>query len=180
MSAGPPTPARRTCGPGLADYNYSIDPSIGTMADFEAFVARCHDHGIASSCSATSAMRATPRRSSSRHRTTIATACRAANATGFISARSPANAGTGANAGAYFFGYWGGNIPSYNFATAAWREETSKYIRFWMDKGLDGFALDAPAVYDGITVDINNACISDVLRQYDGTWMNPEGAARHS
>ena len=52
-------------------------------------------------------------------------------------------------AGAYYYGYWGenGQIPNYNFDSAAWRAECKKYVTYWADFGFDGVALDAPPAY---------------------------------
>jgi hypothetical protein len=169
--AGPPDV---WAGLGATD-NYSIDPSIGTMADFESLIARCHAHGI----------RLLMFGNVGYARDTAPFFLKAQDdyRNGVLSRERDwfhfrAEPGDrwhwSPRAGAYFFGFWGDNIPSYNFRNAAWREEASHYIRFWMDKGIDGFALDAPDVYDGITPEINNAYLSDVLRTYD-TWANSEG-----
>lgn len=168
-------PADVWAGLGATD-NYSIDPSIGTMADFQELIAQAHARG----------MRVMMFGNVGYARDT---------ASFFLKAQDDQRANVSSKerawfhfrstggerwywssrAGAYYYAYWGQNIPSYDFNSQAWRDETRKYIRFWMDKGLDGFALDAPAVYDGITPAINNTHITDVLRTYD-TWANSEGA----
>ncbi|ATB27203.1 discoidin domain-containing protein [Melittangium boletus] len=168
-------PADVWAGLGATD-NYSIDPSIGTLADFQNLLTQAHARG----------MRVLMFGNVGYARDT---------ASFFLKAQDDNRnnvyskermwfhfRSTGgerwywsSRAGAYYYAFWGQNIPSYNFNTQEWRDETRKYIRFWMDKGLDGFALDAPAVYDGITPAINNAHITDVLRTYD-TWANSEGA----
>ncbi|WP_434381367.1 discoidin domain-containing protein [Melittangium boletus] len=168
-------PADVWAGLGATD-NYSIDPSIGSMSDFQNLLTQARARG----------MRVLMFGNVGYARDT---------ASFFIKAQDDNRTNTyskermwfhfratggerwywSSRAGAYYYAFWGQNIPSYNFNTQEWRDETRKYIRFWMDKGLDGFALDAPAVYDGITPAINNAHITDVLRAYD-TWANSEGA----
>ncbi|WP_218158153.1 discoidin domain-containing protein [Stigmatella aurantiaca] len=168
-------PADVWAGLGATD-NYSIDPSIGTMADFQNLLTQAHARGmrVLMFGNVGYARDTAPffLKAQDDNRNNVYSKERMwfhFRATGgerwYWSSR----------AGAYYYAFWGQNIPSYNFNTQEWRDETRKYIRFWMDKGLDGFALDAPAVYDGITPAINNAHITDVLRSYD-TWANSEGA----
>ena len=173
--AGPPDV---WAGLGATD-NYAVDPSIGTMADLEAFVAEAHRLGLrvmmfgnvgyARDTAPFFVKAQDDRRDGVESR----------ERDWFHFRDEPAEpAGRwhwSDRAGAYFYGYWGDNIPNYNFASPAWRDEASRYLRFWMDKGFDGFALDAPEVYDGITAEINDAHLTDVLRAYD-VWANPEGA----
>ncbi|TDD53198.1 hypothetical protein E1263_28290 [Kribbella antibiotica] len=74
----------------------------------------------------------------------------------------------------YYWGTWDAKAPSFNYSSQAWLEEARKYLRFWMDKGVDGIALDAPNVYHTTTLPKNNYAITDVLRNYDA-FMNGEG-----
>lgn len=170
--AGPPDV---WAGLGATD-NYSIDPSIGTMEHFESLIARCHENGIRLLMFGNVGYARDTAPFFIKAQDDYRNGVESRERDWFHFRKEPGERWHWSDrAGAYFFGFWGDNIPSYNFNNAAWREETKKYIRFWMDKGLDGFAVDAPAVYDGITPEINNECISDVLRTYD-TWANPEGA----
>lgn len=168
-------PADVWAGLGATD-NYTIDPSIGTMADFQNLITQAHAKGmrVLMFGNVGYARDTAPffLKAQDDNRNNVYSKERM-----WFHFRS-----TGGDrwywssrAGAYYYAFWGQNIPSYNFNTQEWRDETRKYIRFWMDKGLDGFALDAPAVYDGITPAINNTYITDVLRSYD-TWANSEGA----
>lgn len=75
---------------------------------------------------------------------------------------------------AWYWATWDPRAPSFNFRTQAWREETRKYIRFWMDKGLDGMVLDAPSVYHYMTRKRNNNTLIRPLHNYD-TFRNGEG-----
>jgi hypothetical protein len=168
-------PADVWAGLGATD-NYSIDPSIGTMADFQNLIAQAHARG----------MRVLMFGNVGYARDTAPFFVKAQDDNRnnvyskermwFHFRSTPGERWYwSSRAGAYYYAFWGQNIPSYNFNTQEWRDETRKYIKFWMDKGLDGFALDAPDVYDGINASINNAHITDVLRGYD-TWANSEGA----
>ncbi len=170
--AGPPDV---WAGLGATD-NYNIDPSIGTMTDFLNLIAQAHARGmkVLMFGNVGYARDTAPFfvKAQDDNRNNVYSKERMwfhFSSTGgdrwYWSSR----------AGAYYYAFWGQNIPSYNFNTQEWRDETRKYIKFWMDKGVDGFGLDAPAVYDGINVAINNTYITDVLRAYD-TWANPEGA----
>jgi ribulose bisphosphate carboxylase small subunit len=71
----------------------------------------------------------------------------------------------------WYYGFWGERLPSYNWETQTWRNEATKIIRFWMDKGADGIGLDAPAVYWGFTRELNNRYITDTLANYNASRM---------
>jgi hypothetical protein len=169
-------PADVWAGLGATD-NYSIDPSIGTMADFQNLLTQAHARGmrVLMFGNVGYARDTAPffLQAQDDNRDNVNSQVRRWF---HFSATGGEHWYWSSRAGAYYYAYWGQNIPSYNFNTQEWRDETRKYIRFWMDKGLDGFALDAPAVYDGITPVINNTHITDVLRSYD-TWANSEGAS---
>jgi len=168
-------PADVWAGLGATD-NYNIDPSIGTMTDFLNLLSQAHARGMKVLFFGNVGY--------ARDLAPFFVKAQDDNRNNVYSKERmwfhfSATGGNGwywsSRAGAYYYAFWGQNIPSYNFNTQEWRDETRKYIKFWMDKGVDGFAVDAPAVYDGISVPINNTYITDVLRSYD-TWANPEGA----
>ena len=46
---------------------------------------------------------------------------------------------------AYFYANWDPQLPSFAWASPAWRTEAARYLRFWADRKVDGFGLDAPA-----------------------------------
>ncbi|SDW80426.1 discoidin domain-containing protein [Paenibacillus sp. CF384] len=173
-------------GLGATD-NYGVDTSLGTMAEMENLISQAHAKGI----------RIVVMLNPGYARDTAAMFLKAADDYRnnvyskerywfhFSPTPSPYERWTwSARANAYYWAYWGddpatpqwdSNIPSYNFANQEWRDEAKKYLRFWMDKGFDGIVLDAPVVYDGINVSINNSSITDVLRNYDIS-SNAEGA----
>ncbi|MBM7113260.1 alpha-amylase family glycosyl hydrolase [Archangium primigenium] len=45
--------------------------------------------------------------------------------------------------GAYYYGVFWGGMPDLNMRTPAVREEAKRLATFWLDKGVDGFRLDA-------------------------------------
>jgi glycosidase len=45
--------------------------------------------------------------------------------------------------GAYYYGVFWGGMPDLNLQTPAVREEVKRIASFWLDKGVDGFRLDA-------------------------------------
>ena len=167
-------------GLGATD-NFAVDPILGTMADFENLIARAHSKG----------MKVVFFGNAGYARDT---------APFFIKAQddqrnnvyspermwfnfSPTDQGKGwywsERAKAFYYAYWDSHLPSYNYNTKEWQEESQRYLRFWLDKGVDGFVLDAPGNYDGFQGGNgkirNNANITDVLRNYDIS-SGPEGA----
>lgn len=163
-------------GLGATDL-YTIDPSIGTMADFENLLRRAHDLGMVVHFFANPgyAHITAPffQKAERDYRDGINSVerqwfdfqpCQGANGQWRWSP----------TARACFFGYWDATLPSFNWSTPQWRAEAKKYLRFWADKGVDGFGLDAPAVYHYNDVARNNEVITDTLRNYD-IMLNPEG-----
>jgi len=45
--------------------------------------------------------------------------------------------------GAYYYGVFWGGMPDLNFASPAVREEMKRLAKLWLDRGVDGFRLDA-------------------------------------
>lgn len=170
-------------GLGATD-NYDIDPSIGTMQDFEVLLDEAHARdmkviffGNVGYCSneAPFFQKACDDERNdvySKERKWFSFSKTRLNNQWFWSERAQA----------YYFSYWGntdganGRIPSYNFNNQEWRDECKKYLKFWADKGVDGLYLDAPEVYLGITDDIIKEYIVDVLNGYDGLSTNAEGS----
>jgi hypothetical protein len=183
---GPRTP---WAGLGATD-NYAIDPSIGTMADFERLIGTAHQLGMRvvmfgnagySSPAAPFWDRA-QRDAASVERRWFA----------IVPASGPGACDNGARwywselARGCYFSFWtdpfnaANHMPSYNFANQEWRDETARYLRFWMDKGLDGFGMDAPRAYLNInsSPNISQRYITAVLDNYD-SWTLPEGLQPH-
>ena len=83
-------------------------------------------------------------------------------------------------ANAYYYGYWGenGKIPTFNFNNKEWQDETSRYISFWVNMGIDGVALDAPDVYywgQANASEVTYNTITNTLRK-NNLFSLPEGS----
>ena len=170
-------------GLGATD-NYDIDPSIGTMQDFEILLDEAHARdmkvlffGNVGYCrdEAPFFQKACDDERNdvySKERKWFSFSKTKLNDRWFWSDRAQA----------YYYSFWGntdganGRIPSYNFNNQEWRDECKKYLQFWADKGIDGLYLDAPEVYLGITDEIIKEYIVDVLNAYNGLSTNAEGS----
>lgn len=167
-----------------ATNNYAIDPSIGTLEDFEDLLREVHARdmrltffGNVGYCwyKAPFFEKACDDQRNgvySKERNWFHFSDKKLNDNWFWSDRAQA----------YYYSCWGnsdgaeGRIPSYNFNNWEWQEECRNYLDFWADKGVDGILLDAPEVYDGITDDIINESIIKVLNRR-GILTNAEGAS---
>ncbi|WP_163506304.1 discoidin domain-containing protein [Fodinicola acaciae] len=178
--AGPRTP---WAGLGATD-NYAIDPSIGTMADFEQLIREVHSRGMKISMFGNVGY-ASPQ---APFWLTAQDDPNSAERKWFdiVPADGPASCDETAHrwwsdrAHGCYFAFWtdpadaNAHMPSYNFANQEWRDEASRYLAFWMNKGLDGFGMDAPRAYLNINDDISNRYLTNVLNNYNA-WTLPEG-----
>jgi glycosidase len=169
-------------GLGATD-NYDIDPSIGTLQDFEELITQAHERnmkilffGNVGYCrdEAPFFQKACEDEKNDLY-------SKERNWFHFSETKPDDRWFWSEKAQAYYYSYWGntdgaaGRIPSYNFNNQEWRDETKKYLRFWADKGLDGLFLDAPEVYDGINDEIIEKYIANTLNGYDFL-TNAEGS----
>lgn len=172
-------------GLGATD-NYDVDPSIGTMADFENLIDTAHDLGMR-------VLMFLNLGYSSPDATFWDTAQRQPGSAvrkwyDIVPASGPGACNNrlgwwwSALAGGCYFAYWGDpdnpsyRLPSHNWSSVEWRNEASKIVRFWMDKGLDGLGLDAPRTYHKYDTvpGSTQRHITAVLDGYD-SWTLPEG-----
>ncbi|MBQ4278556.1 MAG: discoidin domain-containing protein [Rikenellaceae bacterium] len=138
--------------------NYAIDPMLGTMDEFEEFLDEAHkrDIKIVFFGNVGYCLDEAPffRKACDDYRNGIESKERdwfhfSPDSLGHLWFWSD-------RAQAYYYSFWGhtdgarGRIPSYCFHKQAWRDECSKYLKYWAEKGVDGIFLDAPEVYDGI------------------------------
>ena len=166
-------------GLGATD-NFAVDPMLGTMADFENLIKMAHSKGmkVIMFGNAGYARDTAPffLKAQDDERNDVYSPERM-----WFNFRK-----TGGEkwvwserANAYYYAYWDAKLPSYNFNNKEWQDESQKYLRFWLDKGIDGFYLDAPGNYDGFQGDNgkirNNANLTDIMRNYDVA-TSPEGA----
>ena len=81
-----------------------------------------------------------------------------------------------ATANSYYATSWG--FPALNYTNLATRDYAKTVLKFWMDKGVDGFEYDAPSMAWGIT----NAYATDIMvttpKTYtsNSKWLAAEGA----
>jgi len=171
--AGPPDV---WAGLGATD-NYDIDPSIGTLGDFDRLIAEAHrrDMRVIFFGNVGYARKVAPFYVKAEDDQRKGVDSRERRWFHFSDVPHSERWYWSNRAQAFYYAFWGDSIPSYNFAHEEWIEESRRYVAFWMDRGLDGFAVDAPDVYDGITPERNHAAITDALDDYD-TLTNPEGA----
>lgn len=177
---GPRTP---WAGLGATD-NYDIDPSIGTMADFEHLLATAHQFGMRvvmfgnagySSPEAPFWIKAQQDPNSVERKWFDIVPASGPYACDAAQRRYWSELARGC-----YFSFWtdphnpDNHMPAYNFGNQEWRDEASKYLKFWMDKGIDGFGMDAPRAYLNISTDISNRYLTNVLNNYD-SWTLPEG-----
>ncbi|MGB7549565.1 MAG: alpha-amylase family glycosyl hydrolase [Terracidiphilus sp.] len=67
------------------------------------------------------------------------------------------------------------HLPQYDWASAAWPEEASRVVDFWMNTGLDGMVVDAVNWYVGYDWKKNAVLISAIRRHPGAKLTVPEG-----
>lgn len=169
-------------GLGATD-NYAIDPSIGTMKDFEDLLHEVHarDMRLTFFGNVGYCWYKAPffEKACDDHRNNVNSKER--NWFHFSDKKINDNWFWSDRAQAYYYSFWGnsdgaeGRIPNYNFNNKEWQEECRNYLEFWLNKGVDGFLLDAPEAYDGINDDIINESIVRILNRR-GILTNAEGS----
>ena len=155
----------------VTDY-YAIDPQYGTMADFEAFVAACHERGIRV------IIDLVINHTSSAHPWFVeacqylvtldggepdAAICSTVDfyhfRRGLFAKSYPVPDGDDW----YYEGQFWSGMPDLDLYNGAVRAEIENIVRFWFDKGVDGFRLDAAKEF----VSGDHAANVEIL-----TWFN--------
>jgi glycosidase len=133
-------------GYDTTDY-FSINPQYGTEADFKAFITAAHARGIRVILDLV--INHTSNRhpwfvesSSSPHAPKHDWYVWRADDPGW---RQPWGGGPTWHAmnGAYYYGVFGGGMPDLNFENPSVREQVKAIASFWLERGVDGFRLDA-------------------------------------
>ncbi|MEV8375239.1 discoidin domain-containing protein [Kribbella sp. NPDC056861] len=157
---------------------YQVDPDIGTMQDFEELLQAAHARGMKVIIFTNPGYASIDSPYFQKAQDDFRANVQSVERSWFDLRKQPGAYPElwhySARAQGYYWGTWDAKAPSFNYSSQAWLDEARKYLRFWMDKGVDGIALDAPNVYHTTTVAKNNYAITDVLRNYD-TFMNGEG-----
>jgi hypothetical protein len=84
-------------------------------------------------------------------------------------------------AGKFFFVRWEGeqggfHLPQFNFGDPGWQAEVRRILRHWLGYGVDGLVIDAVNWYVDCDWDICRSTITDVIREADNQFCQPEGA----
>ncbi|MBD8879994.1 DUF3459 domain-containing protein [Rhodanobacter sp. 7MK24] len=162
----PINPSPSYHGYDITDYE-AINPQYGTMADFERLVQEAHKRGIKvvmdlviNHTSDQSPWFKAARDPRSPYRNwyawaTPATDLKQISATGG-SLWHPLP-GADKSSGQFYLGVFTAQMPDLNYDTPAVRAEMVKVGRFWLDKGVDGFRLDAAQhIYDDSEADMES------------------------
>lgn len=165
---------------------YNIDPSIGTLKDFDELIAAAHARDMKVLMFGNLGYAHVSAPFFKQAERDFA----AGNDSGWFDFRKQRPDGPdkwywSKTAKAWYWASWGpeksgpddrrsGVVPSFDYASSAWRAEAQRILRFWLDRGIDGWGEDAPLTHHHIDIPRNNEAITDVLREYD-VWANPEG-----
>jgi glycosidase len=150
-------------GYDVTDY-YKVNPEYGTMADFENLLKEAHKRDIKVIIDLvlnhTSAQhqwfQESANNPASPYRDWFVWA-KDKDDTGQSSAASGSSLWHALNGGAYKGVFWD-QMPDLNFDNPKVREEVGKIGRYWLEKGVDGFRLDAVKhVYIDASSDVNNS-----------------------
>jgi alpha-glucosidase len=129
-------------GYDVADYR-DVDPLFGTLADFDALVADAHDLGLRV------LVDIVPNHSSSEH-PWFQAALRGEGRDRYIFRDRPNNwrstfsgpAWTRLDDGSWYLHLFAPEQPDLNWRNPEVREEFLDILRFWLDRGVDGFRID--------------------------------------
>ncbi|HET6905502.1 MAG TPA: alpha-amylase family glycosyl hydrolase [Rhodanobacteraceae bacterium] len=167
----PINPSPSYHGYDITDY-YAINPQYGTMADFERLVREAHRRGIKiimdmvmnHSSDRSPWFRAAQDPHSKYHDwytwATPDTDLKAISATGGQAWHTAPN-------GKNYLGIFTSEMPDLNYDDPAVRAEMIKIGRFWLDKGVDGFRLDAA---QHVYLDFETDWGSDSVLQKNLAW----------
>ncbi|MBD8874382.1 alpha-amylase family glycosyl hydrolase [Rhodanobacter sp. DHB23] len=174
----PVNPSPSYHGYDITDYE-AINPQYGTMADFERLLQEAHKRGIKvvldlviNHTSDQSPWFKAAQDPHSPYRAwyewaTPATDLKQISATG--GALWHAAAGGQPASGQHYLGVFTAEMPDLNYDNPAVRAEMVKVGRFWLDKGVDGFRLDAAQhIYDDSESDMD----SPVALQKNLAWWH--------
>ncbi|ULU25562.1 alpha-amylase family glycosyl hydrolase [Dyella terrae] len=147
-------------GYDITDY-YGINPQYGSTADLEKLVAEAHKRGIAVTMDMVINHTAkehpwfvAAQNPSDTHRDWYTWTSKQPNLKTLSATDTPIwHAG---NEG-WYIGDFGGHMPDLNYDNPAVRAEMIKVGQYWLDKGVDGFRLDAAKhIYVDFKTDVGN------------------------
>jgi alpha-amylase len=165
-------------GYDVTDY-YATEPDFGTMLDFEEFLAAAHARGIKV------IIDLVMNHSSSQHPWFTQSAN---SQNGFRDWYIWSNDNPGYNGpwgqsiwhpenGDYYYGLFWEGMPDLNYTHPPLKEEMLDVVKFWLDKGVDGYRLDAIKylIEDGLLLENTNQTYS-FLEEFNDVYKteNPE------
>jgi len=177
---------------------YTIDPALGTQADFEHLVNAAHQRGMAvvlfinlgygheqlpAFLKACDDIKAGIESQETRQFLWSATGQERMDRSRapYFMNDSHGNWRWSERAGKYFWVKWEGekggyHLPQFNFGDPGWQEEVRSILRFWLATGIDGMVIDAVNWYIHCTWEICRSSMTDVIRQANNQFCQPEGA----
>ena len=165
-------------GYDVTDY-YATEPDYGSMADFEAFLDAAHDRGIKV------IIDLVLNHSSSQHPwfTQSASSSNGYRDWYIWEDTNPGFSGPWGqqiwhgNGGDYYYGLFWGGMPDLNYEHPPVKAEMFDVADFWLDKGVDGYRLDAIKylIEDGTTLENTSATFS-LLEEFNTVYKtnNPD------
>ena len=177
---------------------YKIDPAIGTRADLEHLVQESHARGMAvilfinlgygheqfpaflKACDDVKAGVDSPETRMFLWSETGQDRMDRSRAPYFMN-DSHGNWRWSERAGKYFWVKWEGekggyHLPQFNFGDPGWQAEVQRILRYWLSTGVDGMVIDAVNWYISCTWEICRHSMTDVIREADNQFCQPEGA----
>ena len=141
-------------GYDVTDY-YDVNPEYGTMADFENLLTKAEELGI------DIVIDFVLNHSSNEHPWFVEWQNGNPDYVGYYrlitngDVRLDQRGAWGQNiwhstSGGYYCGYFGTNMPDFNWSNTAVQDEMVNIAKFWIEKGVDGFRLDAALHIEGV------------------------------
>ncbi|HMO59013.1 MAG TPA: alpha-amylase family glycosyl hydrolase [Roseiflexaceae bacterium] len=177
---------------------YTIDPAIGTMADFRALITAAHARTMAlvifinlgyaheqfpaflQACDDVRAGADTPERRMFVWSDTGTDTMDRNRAPHFMN-DAHGNWRWSERAGKFFWVKWEGeqggyHLPQFNFGDPGWQHEVRRILDFWLATGIDGVVIDAVNWYIDCDWPITRFSMTDVVAAADNQLLQPEGA----
>ncbi|HEX6022913.1 MAG TPA: alpha-amylase family glycosyl hydrolase [Solirubrobacter sp.] len=170
------------CGLAPLDY-YAVKPEFGTRADWDALVNAAHSRGMAVIMWLN--LGYTSRQSAVWQRARADKGAGLTNEyTELFRWSTTSNAPRPNNfrwvfdsvANAYYLTRWA-DQPAYDWSKPYWPPEAARVIRFWLDRGADGFVIDAAHDYRdlGMTPAMEREIITGIPRAHGNAFVMQEG-----
>ncbi|MBD5631658.1 MAG: hypothetical protein HDP34_00285 [Clostridia bacterium] len=127
-------------GYDVKDY-YNVNPNYGTMEDYDNLLTAAHEKGIKV------IIDLVVNHTSSQHPWFTASASGDAKYRSYYTWSSSYKEGYNKNGNSYYESWFSGDMPDLNLDNSAVRGEIENIMKFWLEKGTDGFRLDGVMYY---------------------------------